>query len=70
MNLLRPFEPRLVISLMLSPEKAEEVFQTAEEEFKSGLEGCEGYWNWIGSPKTLGPKRRESRRLEIISPSR
>jgi hypothetical protein len=37
MNLLRPFEPCLVISPTQSPEKAAQIFQSAEEEFKSGL---------------------------------
>jgi hypothetical protein len=37
MNPLQPFEPRLVISPVQSPENAEQVFQSAEEAFKAGL---------------------------------
>jgi hypothetical protein len=33
MNPLQPFEPRLVISPVQSPENAEQVFQSAEEAF-------------------------------------
>jgi hypothetical protein len=55
MNLLRPFEPRLVISPMLSSEKAEQVLQTAEEEFKSGLGVVKVIGTGLGVQKDLHP---------------
>jgi hypothetical protein len=37
MNLLQPFEPHLVISPVLSPEMAKQVFRSAGEAFKGRL---------------------------------
>ena len=66
MNLLRPFEPRLVLIPWLPPEK-EESISNCSRRVQIWTWGCEGYGNWIGSPNSLGPKRQEARRLEIIS---